>query len=500
MDFLKIHNDDNVGVVLNKTGISIGEPTSANSNETNHVKFGKKVALTNIKKGKEILRYGAVIGIANKYIKAGSLVDHKNMKIPEAINLDKITFKSKVKSKNDLDSTLSFMGYRNNDGSVGTRNYLAISSTVQCVSGVVSYAADIIKKELLPHYPNVDGVVSLDHSYGCGIAINAKNASIPNKTISNLAKNPNFGGQVMFVGLGCEKFQKSMIDIKEYSFISLQRNANGGFKSMIDEILLKAEKHLNILNKRNREECKLSDLVIGVQCGGSDIFSGFTANPLIGKLSDLIVSRGGSIIFSEITEVRDAAEILIKRSLNKSIAVKLKNEFEWYDNYLAVSDVDRKENTTPGNIAGGISNIVEKAMGSVVKSGTSNISGVISAGDILQKKGLNFLAGPSSDFICGTLQMAAGANMHIFTTGRGTPYSLDGFPTIKVSSNNNLYEKWKDIIDFNAGVLVDGAYCIDDLSLDLLDLLLESASGKNTCAENLKISNLITLFNPAPIT
>lgn len=500
MDFLKINNNDNVGVVLKKAGISIGNPISINTNKSNHVRFGKKVALTDINEGNEIVRYGAVIGIAKNNIKVGSLVDHTNMVIPDAVDLNKIIFKSNLKPDNIKSSNLSFMGYRNNDGSVGTRNYLAISSTVQCVSGVVAHAADIINKKLLPHYPNVDGVVSLDHSYGCGIAINAENASIPNRTISNLAMNPNFGGQAMFVGLGCEKFQKSMINIKDYSYISLQGSADEGFKSMIEEILLKAENHLNVLNKREREKCSLSDLVIGVQCGGSDIFSGLTANPLIGKLSDVVTSSGGSIIFSEITEVRDAAEILIKRSLNKPIAEKLKDEFEWYDRYLALSGVDRKENTTPGNIAGGISNIVEKAMGSVVKSGTSRISGVISAGDIMQDKGLNFLAGPSSDFICGTLQMAAGANMHIFTTGRGTPYSLDGFPTVKVASNSNLYEKWQDIIDFNAGILIDDELDLDTLAIEFLHLILDIASGKSTCAENLKISNPIALFNPAPIT
>ena len=506
MSILQLDDRDNVAVVTKKDGFMVGDQVSPDIYITENLNFGQKVALRNFIKGDEVIRYGSVIGFASTSIQSGSCVNPSNLANPEVVSLNGFDVFTKVApGKDALTDSYGgeepfFMGFKNIDGTVGTRNYLAISATVHCVSGVVKHAISLIEQDLLPLYANVDGVVFLDHAYGCGVAIDAQDADIPINTISSLTSNPNFGDQVMFVGLGCEKLRRSMLMVKEHSFISLQGEKLLGFQSMVSEIFSQAKAHLEILNKREREKCPISALTIGVQCGGSDSMSGITANPLVGKLADLVISKGGSVIFSEITEVRDAASDLFSRCETPEVAKKLLREFKWYDRYLGRSGADHSANTTPGNKAGGISNIVEKALGSVTKSGQTAIVDVLHPGQKIQKRGLNFLAGPASDFICGTLQFAAGSNLHIFTTGRGTPYSIDGFPTIKVSSNSDLASKWSDIIDFDAGVIVERGINILRVRDEFLALILAIASGEETAAERLKISNSIVLFNPAPVT
>ena len=274
-----------------------------------------------------------------------------------------------------------------------------------------------------------------------------------------------------------------------------------------------------------------SELVVGLQCGGSDAFSGVTANPAVGFCTDLLVRAGASVMFSETTEVRDGIDQLtarastlevaqamiremawydaylqrgkVDRSANTTPAVaeQLIHEMAWYDAYLQRGKVDRSANTTPGNRQGGLSNIVEKAMGSIVKSGSSPISGVLAPGDKLKQKGLTFAATPASDFICGTLQLAAGMNLHVFTTGRGTPYGLAAVPVIKVATRSDLARRWHDLMDINAGSIADGSKTIEEVGWEMFRLMLDVASGrKKTWAEHWKLHNALVLFNPAPVT
>jgi galactarate dehydratase len=256
------------------------------------------------------------------------------------------------------------------------------------------------------------------------------------------------------------------------------------------------------LNKRQRVTCPASDLVVGVQCGGSDAFSGVTANPAVGFATDLLVRAGGTVMFSEVTEVRDGIDQLTSRAATPAVAEAMIREMEWYDNYLTRGGVDRSANTTPGNKKGGLSNIVEKAMGSIVKSGSSPISGVLSPGDKLplDQKGLIYAATPASDFICGTLQVAAGMNLHIFTTGRGTPYGLAEVPVIKVATRNDLATRWHDLMDINAGRIASGEATIADVGWEMFQMMLDVASGRKTWAEHWKLHNALVLFNPAPVT
>ena len=262
-----------------------------------------------------------------------------------------------------------------------------------------------------------------------------------------------------------------------------------------------AETHLIRLNARRRETVPASELVVGVQCGGSDAFSGVTANPAVGFCSDLLVRAGATVMFSETTEVRDGVDQLTARATTPDVAQAIIREMAWYDAYRQRGSVDRSANTTPGNKKGGLSNIVEKAMGSIVKSGSSPISGVLAPGEKLTQKGLIYAATPASDFICGTLQLAAGMNLHIFTTGRGTPYGLAACPVVKVATRSDLARRWHDLMDVNAGRIAEGEVTIEELGWEMFRLLLDVASGRRkTWAEQWKLHNALVLFNPAPVT
>jgi len=512
--YIRMHPADNVAIVANDGGLPAGTRFADGLTLRDKVPQGHKVALADIAAGGAVRRYNVVIGRALAGIPAGSWVHERLLEMPSALSLEGLPIATaRPPAPAPLDG-YTFDGYRNADGSVGTRNILAITTTVQCVAGVVDFAVRRIKAELLPHYPHVDDVVGLEHTYGCGVAIDAPDAVIPIRTLRNISLNPNFGGEVMVVSLGCEKLQPerllppgsfAIVDERqaqpELDVVCLQSENHVGFMSMIDSIMTQARLHLARLDARRRETMPASELVVGVQCGGSDAFSGVTANPAVGFATDLLVRAGASVMFSEVTEVRDGIDQLTARASTPEVAAAMIREMAWYDAYLRRGSVDRSANTTPGNKKGGLSNIVEKAMGSIIKSGTAPISGVLSPGDKLRQKGLIYAATPASDFICGTLQVAAGMNLHVFTTGRGTPYGLAEVPVIKVATRTDLARRWHDLMDLNAGRIADGEATIEDLGWELFHLMLDVASGRRkTWAEQWKLHNALVLFNPAPIT
>jgi len=511
---IQMNDQDNVAIVANNGGLPAGTVLADGLVLKDAVPQGHKVALTDLPAKSAVVRYGIPIGYALKDIPAGSWVHERLLDMPTARELDNLPIATVKPAPQPALEGYTFEGYRNADGSVGTRNILAITTTVQCVSGVVDYAVQRIKSELLPKYPQVDDVVGLEHTYGCGVAIDAEGAEIPIRTLRNISLNPNFGGEVMVVSLGCEKLPPERLmppgtipitdqrgDAQELDVVCLQDDAHVGFLSMIDAILATAEQHLQRLNARRRVTVPASELVVGVQCGGSDALSGVTANPAVGYCTDLLVRAGASVMFSEVTEVRDGIDQLTSRATTPEVAQAMIREMAWYDAYLQRGKVDRSANTTPGNKKGGLSNIVEKAMGSIIKSGTSPIAGVLSPGDKLKQKGLIYAATPASDFICGTLQLAAGMNLHVFTTGRGTPYGLAQVPVIKVATRSDLARRWHDLMDVNAGTIADGDKTIEEVGWELFHLMLEIASGrKKTYAEQWKLHNALALFNPAPVT
>ena len=519
---IRMNDRDNVAIVANDGGLPPGTALPGGPTLVERVPQGHKVALVDIAAGAPVLRYGIAIGHAREAIAAGCWVHERLLQMPEARGLADLPMATRPAPDWAPLEGYSFEGYRNADGSVGTRNILAITQTVQCVAGVTDFAVQRIKAELLPKYPNVDDVVALEHGYGCGVAIDAPDAVVPIRTLRHISQNPNFGGEVMVVSLGCEKLQPERLlppgsvpiaDARGEALdargaagdaldvICLQDEAHVGFMSMVESILRQAEAHLQRLNARRRETVPASELVVGVQCGGSDAFSGATANPAVGFCTDLLVRAGASVMFSETTEVRDGIAQLTARAATPEIAQALVREMAWYDAYLQRGAADRSANTTPGNKAGGLSNIVEKAMGSIVKSGSAPIRHVLAPGEKLRGKGLAYAATPASDFICGTLQLAAGMNLHVFTTGRGTPYGLAAVPVVKVATRTDLARRWHDLMDINAGTIADGSATIEDVGWQLFRFLLDVASGrKKTWAEQWKLHNQLVLFNPAPVT
>src|SRR6476661_1095894 len=500
--YIKLNAKDNVAIVVNDFGLPAGSRFACGLTLRAFVPQGHKTALVDIAEDAPIIRYGEVIGYALAPILAGEWVDEARIRMPEAPALDKLEISTAVPGPLPPLEGFTFEGFRNSDGSVGTKNILGISSSVQCVKGTMEYAVKRIRAELLPKYPNVDDVVPLTHAYGCGVAINAPDAVVPIRTLQNIAQNPNFGGEILVISLGCEKLAPERLVPEGVSdaIVRMQDEAFDGFGAIVDAIMTQAEARLKILNKRTREICPAADLVIGLQCGGSDAFSGVTANPALGFAADLLVRAGATVMFSEVTEVRDAIHLLTPRAASQDVADALVREMAWYDRYLAGGEADRSANTTPGNKKGGLSNIVEKAMGSVIKSGTSPIAGVLAPGERVRDKGLIFAATPASDFICGTLQLASGMTLHVFTTGRGTPYGLAAVPVIKVSTRTELKQRWHDLIDVDAGSIATGVATIEDVGWELFRLMLDVASGRETWAEHWKLTNSLALFNPGPVT
>ncbi len=506
---IRIHPADNVVIVIDDLGLAAGTRIDAGLELTENIPQAHKVALVPLRKGDAVRRYDTIIGTAAEDIPAGGWVKEERLEMPEAPGLDDLPLATRRASLGPALDGYTFEGYRNRDGSVGTRNLLAITTTVQCVSGVVEHAVARIRRELLPKYPGVDGVVGLDHIYGCGVAIDAPDAPIPIRTLHNISRNPNFGGETMVVSLGCEKLQPERLfgplsahsADPEIGLVRLQDPANVGFEAMLTSIMATAETHLARLARRQRTTCPAADLVVGMQCGGSDAFSGITANPALGYASDLLVRAGATVMFSENTEVRDGIAQLTARAADETVAREIIAELDWYDRYLARGGVDRSANTTPGNKKGGLSNIVEKAMGSIAKSGSAPIAGVVKPGERADRKGLLFAATPASDFVCGTLQLAAGMNLHVFTTGRGTPYGLAAVPVIKVATRSELARRWHDLMDVDTGRIATGETTVEEMGWELFRTMLEIASGRRkTWTEHWGLHNQLALFNPAPIT
>ena len=355
----------------------------------------------------------------------------------------------------------TFEGYRNPDGSVGTKNILAISISVQCVAGTLDVAIRRIKQELLPRYPNVDDVVGLTHAYGCGVAINAPEAVVPIRTLQSLAQNPNFGGEVMVVGLGCEKLVPERLlpdngaagdgvvrlqDERHHGFSAHDRQHPGHGGGAPGGAEPPDPRDLPGLRPGGRPAMRRQRRVLGRHRQPGVGLRRRPAGPLR-RHRDVLRSDGGA---------RRDPPADRRAPKSPEVAEALIREMAWYDAYLAKGEADRSANPTPGNKKGGLNNIVEKALGSVAKSGTSAISGVLAPGERVREKGLIFAATPASDFVCGTLQLASGITLQVFTTGRGTPYGLAQAPVIKVATRTELAERWSDLIDLDAGRIATG--------------------------------------------
>ena len=507
--YFRMNPSDTVAIVVNEGGLPAGTQFGSGLALVEDIPEAHKIAMVDIEPGAAILRYGAIIGYAVEPIAKGSWVHEGRIRLPAAPSLNDLPLASAPPPSLPHLGGCTFEGFLNDDGSVGTKNILGITTTVQCVAATVDFAVKRIKAEILPRYPNVDDVVALTHTYGCGVAIDAPGAEIPIRTLRNLSLNPNLGGAPMVVSLGCEKLQPTRLMPTDTLpilasgpyVVRMQDEEYHSFADMVTAIMNLAEKRLVRLNRRTRTVQPASALVVGVQCGGSDAFSGVTANPAVGFATDLLVRAGATVMFSEVSEVRDVLSLMTARACDAAVARDLIREMGWYDRYLERGGVDRSANPTPGNKSGGIANVVEKALGSIAKAGSSPIAGVVGPGERVTNSGLIFAATPASDFICGTLQLAAGMNLHVFTTGRGTPYGLAMAPVIKVASRRSLAERWSDLIDIDAGGIAEGSATIENVGTQIFQMILDVASGRTqVCADRLHLHNDLALFNPAPIT
>lgn len=500
---IQIHETDNVAVAAQDLpqgtvlpcGVTVLEP----------IPQAHKVALTKITAGSPVVRYGVKLGLANRDIPTGSWITETMLDVPESPALDALPYGTNLVSAAQLPEppVSTWMGYPNDEGPAGTRNLLGIITTVQCAAGVAEVVAERIRRELLPQYPNVEDVVVVRHAYGCGVAINAPLAEIPIRAVRNIIRHPNFGSQWILVGLGCEKLTYERLlkpdEITPENCLTLQDWP--GREAMEQALIDLARRKLEILNRRQRQPMPLSALRIGLQCGGSDAFSGVTANPAAGYAADLLVRGGATVLFSETTEVRDGAPLLAARCVSAEVRDKLVEQLRWYDTYLQAGGVDRDANPTPGNKKGGLANIVEKAMGSIAKSGSSPIMEVLEPAQQPSRSGLIFAATPASDIVCGPSQLASGICLQVFMTGRGSPYGLDICPVIKVCSRNELKQHWFDMIDLSAGDIITGEKTIPQVGEELFRLILDTASGKKKpFSDQYRYHNDFCLFNPAPIT
>ena len=485
---LQIHPKDNVAVAVKP--LKKGTVLPGGVRLLEDLPQAHKAAMQTIAAGAPVIRYGVVLGHAVKEIPQGSWVREDMLHVADCPSLEGLTWGTHLVSAEELPEppVRTWMGYRNAAGPAGTRNYLGIVTTVQCAAGVVRSVTERIRRELLPKYPNVEGVVAITHAYGCGVAIRAREAGIPIRAIRNIIQHPNFGGEAIVVGLGCEKLTYDMVlppeKINAETCITLQEQP--GHAAMEQAILDLAEKKLRILNERRREELPLSELCIGMQCGGSDAFSGISANPSAGYAAASIL-RGKKIAPNVRLIVIPASDEVLKRCIAEGVLQEL------LDAGATIS--------TPGNKKGGLANIVEKAMGSIAKSGSSPIEEVLSPAEQPHRHGLIFAATPGSDIVCGPSQAASGIGLQVFMTGRGTPYGLEICPVIKVCSRNELKAQWPDMIDLSAGDILTGERTIAQVGEELFRWILDAASGRRIpYSDQYGYHNDMCFFNPAPIT
>tara|TARA_Y100000590_G_scaffold470187_1_gene662623 strand:+ start:1844 stop:3337 length:1494 start_codon:yes stop_codon:yes gene_type:complete len=477
-NLIKLHERDNVSIAP----MPIPANVRINSLTTiNPIPFGHKIALNKINKDEYIYKYGQIIGIATKVILPGAHVHSHNIKFSE--------FDRKYEIKNNLDNesenldALFFDGFKRKSGKSGTRNYIGLLSTVNCSATVVKKIADKINNNTdLKTFKNIDGAVCLKHSSGCGMNTSGHGMKIFNQTIEGFKKHPNFA-KVFVIGLGCECAQISLYKDKDDNVVYMNIQDLGGTKKIIEKVNDQILEMLPDLNRTKRQKIPISEITLALQCGGSDSYSGITANPALGIASDLIVKHGGNTILSETPEIYGAEHLLIERACNTEIIKKLTRQIEWWKNYTKINEGSLDNNPSPGNKKGGLTTILEKSLGAVAKSGTSIMQDVLDYAEPIAKKGFNFMDSPGYDPVSVTGQVASGSNIIVFTTGRGSCFGFKPTPSIKVATNTNMYNKLKEDMDINAGTIMDGESDIEKIGLEIFQSIIDTASGKLTKSE-----------------
>lgn len=449
---------------------------------------GHKVARRDIAKGEMVRRYNQIIGVAAKPIQAGEHVHTHNLVMGE-FERD-YAFGAEVKPE-PVRQKAEFMGIRRVTGQVATRNYIGILSSVNCSATVARAIADHFSlhntSSPLHAYPKIDGVVALTHGAGCGMDDKGLGMQVLQRTLSGYALHANFAA-ILVVGLGCEANQITELLLKgglqegeRFKTFNIQ-NVGGTSKAVALGIdIIKC--FLPLANEVKRESCGAEHIVVGLQCGGSDGYSGISANPALGHAVDLLVAHGGTGILSETPEIYGAEHLLTRRAINPTVGNKLLERIRWWEEYVRLNDGEMNNNPAPGNKAGGLTTILEKSLGAVAKGGTTNLKAVFEYAESITVNGFVFMDTPGYDPVSATGQVAGGANLICFTTGRGSAYGCAPTPSLKLATNSDLWRRQQDDIDLNCGEIIDGTSSIEDMGERIFRMILNTASGQKTKSE-----------------
>ena len=450
---------------------------------------GHKVAIRHVRAGEPVRRYNQIIGFASRDIAPGDLVHLNNLEM-RSFDRD-YAFGADAKPTEYVGTPASFMGISRRDGpntgKVATRNYLGILSTVNCSATVARAIAAAFDADALRAFPNVDGVVALTHGSGCGMDSNGEGLKLLRRTLAGYARHPNFAG-VLVVGLGCEANQVSaLLGAESLAEGPLLRTFNiqdsGGTRKTVERGVAMIREMLPHANDVAREPVPASNLIVGLQCGGSDGYSGITANPALGAAVDLLVRHGGTAILSETPEIYGAEHLLTRRAVSREVGEKLVERIKWWEEYTARNRGEMNNNPSPGNKAGGLTTILEKSLGAVAKGGTTNLVDVYEYAQSITARGFVYMDTPGYDPVSATGQVAGGANMIVFTTGRGSAYGCAPSPSLKLATNTALWTRQEEDIDLNCGAIADGGSTIEDTGARLFALMLETASGTKSKSE-----------------
>jgi len=483
---LRLHVTDNVVVstrIVEKGEAAEGATTSA------RIMRGHKMAAAKIPQGQPIRKFGQIIGFAKADIAPGDWVHEHNVVMGDLSH--DYAFAEAAKPENILpeDQRATFQGFRRKNGKVGTRNYIGIMTSVNCSATVAAHIAkEVVRLNLLQDYPNIDGVVALTQDNGCVVDYRGVIFDTFKRTAWGYATNPNMGG-VMMVGLGCEGFQiprfKEAYKVEEgNTFRTMTIQETGGTRKTVEAGVAAVRDMLPHVNNVKRETCLASDLILALQCGGSDGYSGITANPALGAAVDILVRHGGTAILSETPEIYGAEHLLTRRAASQEVGEKLVGIIKWWEDYTRRNNMEMNNNPSPGNKLGGLTTILEKSLGAAAKGGTTTMRAVYNYADPVTAKGFVFMDTPGYDPVSATGQVAGGANVLCFTTGRGSAYGNKPCPSIKLATNTPMYNQMMEDMDINCGDVIEGV-SLEEKGKQIFDMILKTASGQKTKSEEL---------------
>ena len=481
-NLIVLNKNDNVAVtpfiIPAKTKIE-----GQNISSIDDIPFGHKICLKTVNKGDPVIKYDQIIGFASKNINPGEHVHSHNLEFKDFDRKFKVIEKKSIINEK---SELFFNGIMRDNGQVATRNYIGIISTVNCSATVTKMISEKIKQSnILKDFPNIDGIVPITHSTGCGMNTESEGMQIFQRTIDGFKNHPNFS-HVFVLGLGCECAQVDIFkdNVKQHDrvhFLTIQDE--GGTKKIVDKVLSEIKNLLVISNNVKREPLSVNNITLALQCGGSDGYSGISANPALGVAADMLVKQGGSSILSETPEIYGAEHLLINRANKQETADKLIAKIKWWQHYTSINNSSMDNNPAPGNKKGGLTTILEKSLGAVAKGGNSILEDVLSYAEPLKNKGFNFMDSPGYDPVSVTGQVASGANVICFTTGRGSCFGCKPAPSLKLSTNTTMYEKMIEDMDINCGTIIEGKEEIEEVGKKIFELVITTASGSSTKSE-----------------